>query len=239
MDEKKEQEVKDTEVKETEVKTAEVDSKNEVKAEAKQTVNQVKEHIKDVNFKEDAKATKGFVMELIKNPIEEIKNIVNDEKNSKFKIAILLVCVWMVASLIPSLKGFDFKDFLDEILNIVKDIIVPVLVVGVSAAIAFFMTRKSENKKSLITLLTVFTTAKLPIIVADVLGLLTLISYEISTITVRIGYFASAIACVMTFFAIKEIFGKDEKETFKTFVIFEAIYFVVSIALKFLGIYMY
>ena len=196
--------------------------------------------MKDVNIKEDAKATTGFVKNLMKDPIEEVKTIANDSENKNFKIAILLVIVWAIANLVPSLKYFKFSKFFDGLLDSVKLLAAPILAVVVMALVLYFMTKKSENKKSLITLLTTVTTVKLPIIVAEVLSILTLVSSKISTITNRIGYIAEALSIVMMYFAVKEIFGKkDEKSTFKTFAIVQIIYFAVSLVLTFLEIYIY
>ena len=52
----------------------------DLKKETKETVNKVKETIKNVDFKEDTKATKGFLKEMFSNPFEEIKKLQMEKK---------------------------------------------------------------------------------------------------------------------------------------------------------------
>lgn len=210
----------------------------ELKNETVDTVKQVKETMKNVNVKEEAKATKGFVMEMVKNPLEKIKEIANDSTNKYFKTALVLVIIWMIAVLIDNLTftSISFSYFLKTILRYVKLILSPVLTVVVMSLIIFVMNKKS--KKSLVTVLTTITTVKLPIIIARIIVLLTIISRNIATITSRISSLCSVISTLFLYFAIRELHGEEnEKETFKNFVVIEAIYLVISLVISYLGIY--
>lgn len=213
-------------------------STEELKNETVDTVKQVKETIKNVNVKEEAKATKGFVTEMLKNPLDKIKEIANDYTNKYFKTAIVLVIIWAVAALLGaiSFKYFTWSYFGKTLLSYVKTILAPVLGVVVMSLIIFVMNKKS--KKSLITVLTTITAVKLPVIAARVISLLTIISNNASVITSRISSLCSVISTVFLYFAIRDLYAEeDEKVTLKNFVIIEAIYLVASLVISYLGIY--
>lgn len=213
-------------------------STDELKNETVDAVKQVKESMKNVDVKEEAKAAKGFIIEMIKNPIEKIKEIANDGGNKYFKTAIILVIVWMVAALLGtiSFKYFKWSSFGSTLLSYIKTILAPLISVIAMAVIIFVMNQKS--KKSLITVLTTVVTAKLPVIIAKVVSLLTLISMNINTITSKITSLASIISTVFMYFAIKDLFdSEDEKAGFNKFVIVETVYIVVAFVIYYLGIY--
>ena len=67
-----------------------VDTEN-LKQETKDTVNQVKETIKNVNFKNDAEETKGFVKEMMSNPFEAVKRVATGEENVLKKCIIIMI----------------------------------------------------------------------------------------------------------------------------------------------------
>lgn len=213
-------------------------STGELKNETVDAVKQVKENMKNVDVKEEAKAAKGFIIEMIKNPIEKIKEIANDGSNKYFKTSIILVIVWMVAALLGtiSFKYFSWHSFGSTILSYIKTVLAPLVSVIAMAVVIFVMNRKT--KKSLITVLTTVVTAKLPLIIARVISLLTIISSNISTITSKVTSFASVISTVFMYFAIKDLFdSEDEKAGFNKFVVVEALYIVVAFVIYYLGIY--
>lgn len=204
----------------------------DLKNQTADTVKQVRDTMKNVDVKEEAKATKGFVLEMIKNPLDKIKEIANDSANKYFKTAIVLVIIWAAAALLGSLKYASFK----AILRYVKTALAPILTVIVMSLVIFIMNKKS--KKSLVTVLTTITAVKLPVIAARVINLITLISSSASTITSEISGLFSVISTVFLYFGIRELYGEnDEKVAFKNFVIIEAIYIVVSFIISYLGIY--
>ena len=78
----------------TEKKEEVVDKKietNELKSEASNTVNQVKETIKKVDIKKDSIETKGFITELFKDPLGKIKEIVTKD-SGKFLTYSIIIC---------------------------------------------------------------------------------------------------------------------------------------------------
>ena len=213
-------------------------STDELKNETAHTVRQVKENMKNVNVKEEAQAAKGFIGEMLKNPLGKINEIANDASNKYFKTAIILVIVWMVVELIGtiSFKYFSIKTLGSTLLNYIKTILAPLISVIVMAVVIFLFNKKS--KKSLITVLTTVVTAKLPVIIAEIIGLLTIISLNISPITVKVSSFANIISIAFMYFSIKDLCGEEEEnEAFNKFLVIEAVYIVVAFVVRYLGIY--
>ena len=223
---------------ENEVKQESVVNTEELKNETIDTVKQVKETMKNVDVKEEAKATKGFVLEMIKNPLNKIKEIANDSTNKYFKTAIVLVIVWALASLIGiiSFKNLSFGILWSTLLRYIKTILAPVVAVVVMSVIMFAINK--NTKKSLTTVITTVTATYLPIIVAEILSLLTILSYNISPIVSRISGLCSVISTVLLYFAIRYLYDeKDEKTALKNFIIIQALYRVLSLIISYLGIY--
>ena len=223
---------------ENEVKQENSVNTEELKNETMDTVKQVKETIKNVDVKEEAKATKGFVLEMIKNPLDKIKEIANDSTNKYFKTAIVLVIIWAVVALLGviSFKTFSFSLLGSTLLRYVKIILAPVATVIAMSLVIFLMNKKS--KKSLVTVLTTVTATELPVIVADVISLLTIFSYNAVSITSRISGLCSVISTVLLYFAIRELYNEEnEKTVLKNFVIIQALYIVLSLVISYLGIY--
>ena len=205
-----------------------------LKNETVDTVKQVRETMKNVNVKDEAKATKGFIIEMFKNPLQKLKEIVNDTTNNYFKTAIILVIIWMIATLISVI---DFDYFSGRVLlQYIKVTLTPALMIIAMSSIIFVMNIKA--KKSLQTVLSTITAIKSPVILAEVISLITLFSSSAYKITNRISNICSIISTVLMYFAIRELYNEeDEKTAFKNFVIIEVIYIVVSLVISFLEIY--
>ncbi len=213
-------------------------SAEELKNETTDTVRQVKEDMKNVNVKEEAKATKGFILEMFKNPLGKIQEIANDTSNKHFKTVIVLVIIWMLASLFGaiSFRYFSWGSFGRTVLNYIKTILAPLVSVIVMSVVIFIINKNS--KKSLITVLTTVVAAKLPVILANVISLLTIISSNMSSITSKISSFANVLSVLLMYFAIGNLFDEDdEKIAFKKFVTVEGIYIIAAFIIHYLGIY--
>lgn len=238
----KKEETKKVETKKEETKKEVKEEKtSELKNEASETVKKVKEQMKEVDIKEEAKIAKGFVTKLATDPIKEVEEIAKDPEGKNFKTAIILVIIWTVAAFLTAssyiFSKYFFTNFGSRMLSIVKTVLTPSLFVISMSLVIFFMTRKNDNKKSLVSIITTVTTTFVPIIIAKIISILTLISTNVTVVTSRITSVAVALSCVMQFFAVKAIFDKkDNKEAFKAFAIIEGIFFLVSLALSFLGI---
>ena len=217
-------------------------NKEEIKEETVKTAKEVKETIKNVDIKKDAKATTGFITEMIKNPLGRLKEIANDKENKDFKYAVVLAVIWMIVLAILHLSSYSSIDsffaysFTKHFLGLLKTIIAPIVGIIVMSIIVFAINK--NNKKSFMTILTSITAGQIPVIVADILGLLRLISLSISKLLSPFSMFCSAISIVFTFFAIKALIGEEDNSKFlKTFVIIQAIYYVAYLIISYLEIY--
>lgn len=211
----------------------------EIKTETVNTVNEVKETIKKVNVKKDTLETKGFVKELFTDPLGKIKSIVEDSSNKYLKNALIVVIIWMVAVLIKQIFGttslwkyYGFK----QLLNIILTTITPAI--GIIVMSVIIMIFNKENKKSLTQLITCITTARLPLAIASIVSLLTLINSSISAFTNPFSKFCNVISIILTYFVAKDIFAEKENSKFiKKFVIIEGVYYIAYFVLSYLGIY--
>ncbi len=211
----------------------------ELKTEAQNTVNQVKDTIKNVNIKKDTEETKGFIGDVFKDPLAKIQEIATKNSSKFFKFALILVAIWVVANIVKqcfeanSLWGYF--NFGKSMLSILLAAITPILIVLIMSLIIFVMNK--NNKKSLTTVITVISVAKIPVIIASIVNLLTVISSEISKVTIPFSAFCSAISTVLTYFAAKSIIGTEKNSDFvKKFILIEGIYYVAYIVLNLIGI---
>ena len=211
---------------------------DEIKNETVNTVKEVKETIKNVDVKKDAIETKGFIKEMFTNPLEKIKNIVDDNSNKFFKHAIILIIVWVAAILLKEVfTAYAWKyGVFKQILRIIKSIIAPVL--GIITMSIIIMVLNKQNKKALTNIVSAVTAAEIPLVIAAVVSLLTIISSSISAFTVPFYKFCSIVSILFMYFTAKNIFAESENSKFiKKFIIIEAIYYVAYFVFTFLGIY--
>lgn len=210
----------------------------EIKKETVETAKQVKDSIKNVDIKNDAKEATGFISAMFKDPFAKIKEIVEDKENKNLKMAIIFIAIWIVAIFIKALaaKHWSFDALFRNILSLIKTIIAPALGILVLSGIVYFMNK--NEKKSLTTILTAITIAKIPTIFASVFSLLTLFSYSAYKITSPVASLCAVVTIILTYFTIKAIFKEEQNSKFlKTFVIIEAIYYVAYLIISFLEIY--
>lgn len=212
-------------------------SNNDLKNETINTVKEVKESVKNINIKEEAEKGKGYLKELIKDPIKKINDIANDKENKHFKTAILLLIIWTAVVLIKALIAYNasFSYMMKHILDIIKITIAPIVSILVLTLIVFLLNK--ENKKSLNTVITTIVTVKLPIILSSVIGLITLISKSAYKIVNPISLFLEVISIVLVFFGIKKLFDvKEDNKAIQKFALVLGIYYIVEFVLTFLEI---
>lgn len=215
----------------------------EIKKEAKETVNQVKDSFKNVDVKQETEKAKNFFSGIISTPVKKISEIAHDKSNNFFKTAIVLLVLWIliagfqqVASIIGTIfkYGFKYVEFSDFV-GIAKAVITPLLEIVILSGIVYLF--QKQNKKSFLTVVNTIVAAYFPIVVSKVVGLLNLISGA-SRITSPITGLLGVISLIFTFFAIKELSDeKDNDKAVKQFVIIEAVYYVVAFILSFLKLY--
>lgn len=119
----------------------------EIKSETKSTVNDVKETMKNVNIKDDAKSTTNFVTSMFKKPLETLRKLAGDEKNKSLKHALLLVLCWLIVILIKTLASSHWAWSLigHNLLSVIKDLLAPVCGLFAISVILYFM--QNDEKK--------------------------------------------------------------------------------------------
>jgi len=221
-----------------------IEATSELKEETVNTVKQVKDSVKNVNFKEETKKTQGLLTELFKNPIVTLKNIASDNQNHFFKTSLFIFIVWIVISLIDGICtqfiGYygwfvSFRSIGRNFLSLIKITISPIVSVIILSLIVFAMNKK--EKKSLTTILTTVIAIKIPIVLGEILGLLVYISSNASAITVPFAGLCGVISTILSYFGIKELLQEKEDGKFiKTFAIIQGIYYLAVFIISFLGI---
>lgn len=222
----------------------------DLKKEAKETVNQVKDSFKNVNMKEETEKTKKYFSRFLKEPITVIKEIAHDKNNSFFKTAIVLLVVWILVSVIVSIInlitsvfsvifniGFEFvfQTIFRNLLNILKSLVVPIISVAVLSTAIYFTNTK--NKKSFLTTVVTVMAAKIPVVLASIISIITIIPY-IGRLASPVSSVLAVVSTVLTFFAIKSLNDEESNDqAIKKFLIVEGIYILVSFVLSFLTIY--
>lgn len=216
-----------------------IDTEN-LKSETLETAKKIKESVKGTNIKEETKATKNFVIEMFRNPIEKIKEVAADNTAKYFKTAIFLLIIWTILTFINSsyktIYFWGFSRIFANILSVLKTIIAPALGILIYSLIAFVLNK--QNKKSLTTTISTITITQLPLIIASVVSLLKIFSLDMSIITAPFASLCSVIAIVLGFFGFKNLFeAEDGKAFIKKYVLIQIIYYIAYILIGLLGIY--
>lgn len=211
-----------------------------IKTEATNTVNQVKETIKKVDFKKDGMETKGFVIDMFKDPLGKIQEIVSKGTAKYLTYAIIILLIWVAAVTISKCYTYSHIFKYTKIGSAIKEIILtgiaPIVSVLVMSIIIFVVNRK--NKKPLTTIISATIVADLPIAIASVVSLLTIIGTKVSMITVPFAKLCNITSVILMYFALKAIFGEEKNSNFiKKFVAIEAIYYICYVVLTLLNIY--
>lgn len=213
----------------------------EVKKETFKTANDVKESVKNVNIKDETLKTKGFIGEMFKNPIDKIREIAKED-SKYFKTALFILVIWTIAVFITSsystIYYWGFARIFSNILNVLKEILVPIVGVLVLSLIIFVLNK--NNKKSLTSIISTVTATRLPLAISSVVSILTLFSRNFAKVTHSFDALCTVITIVLSYFGFKEIFNeKDNNKFTKKFVLIQVIYYLVAIVLTFLEIYIY
>lgn len=210
-----------------------------LKNETFEAAKKVKESVKGTNIKEETKATKGIIIEMFKNPLEKIKEVANDGSAKYFKTALFLVIVWTILVFISSthttIYYWGFSRVFTNILSVLKKILAPALGILVYSLIVLVLNK--NNKKSLTTVISTITITQLPLMIASLVSLLTIISSKISLVTSPFSALCSTVAVILGFFGLKNLFGEECKTFIKKYVLIQVIYYVAYIVIGLLGIY--
>ena len=225
----------------SEKKEENLNQAEEVKKETIETAKKFKETVKNVDIKEETKKTKGFVTEMFKNPINKIEEMAKED-TKYFKTAIFILAIWILAIFVKSSYStfyyFGIGRVFANILDVLKDILAPVVIVVVYSLILFIFNKK--EKKSLTGIISTVTATQLPLVIAALISILTIISKEFSKISIAFDGLCLTITMVLSFFGFKAILGeKDNGGFIRKFVLIQIFYYAIAIVLTFLGIYVY
>ncbi len=215
-----------------------MDSKN-IKEEATDAVNQVKDTIKNVDIKKDSLETKGFIVEMFKNPLEKIREIATKNDKKFLKYVIIILVIWCISELVHEIFTLNIWGYFNLGKNILRVIIAgitPIISILVMSIIVFLV--KGKNKKNLTTIISTITSANIPMVIASIVSLLTLINIRANVLTNPFTQLCNVITIILSYFGIKSLLGIEKNsEYIKKFVIIEAIFYIVYIVLSFLDIY--
>lgn len=209
---------------------------NDLKNETKNSINEAKEQMKNLNIKEEAKTGKGLIMDIWKDPLGAIGNNVKDEKNKFYKTALLLVALWTIIAALKQILYYVTSKYVSfNLLESIKVVIAPILEVA-SMTIAMYIINKNK-KKSLSKTITAVTIAYIPVIISSALGLLTYISTSVIHVTNPISGFLIVISNIFVFFTLKALTEEqNDKEAIKTFFKVEGAFYIIYFVLRLLGI---
>lgn len=211
----------------------------QLKNEAKDTVNQVKDTIKNANFKEEAVETKKSISEIFENSIYLVKKVAIGEENVLLKaivIMILFIAASFIGELIYVIKIGSYRGFMGNITSLVVSLIHPILFILVPALVVLIMNK--ENRKSLITVISTLVVAAVPNVINEVIYIVDTLVSGISIVTSPFTTMFAAVAMILTYFGMKELFGVEEDESFiKKYAIIKLLVAFVLMILGRIGIY--
>lgn len=213
--------------------------------------SETKETPKSSNTKTDYSATKNFFKNFFKTPYDEIKKVAETPK-SYFIIILVSFIAWVAAGLIDGIIGITssilrspysnlfsyFKYSLNKIGDLFIAILSPAIIIAVIALIIFLFMKNKNKKKGYMTIASTLIVAYLPVVSASIISLLGNINSTIAKLTSTYSSLCSVITAVLTYFAIKALYGEDDdnKATI-TYLITMGIYFAFVFILKVFGLY--
>lgn len=211
----------------------------ELKNEAKDTVNQVRDTIKNANFKEDAEETKGFLKGMLARPFETIKRIASGEENILSKIIVIMIIFTAASILNEILYVIRFRKYFgvgDNLLSIVSSVVNPLIYVLVPSILVFILNKK--NKKSLITVVSTIVITSIPAVINRVLDLLITVASQTAVFVSPFQTVCTLVGAVLGFYGMKELFEDDDIEGFiKKYACIKLVAAFVFVILGKLGIY--
>ena len=194
----------------------------------------------NVDFKEEAKTTRGFISSLFSDPLATLKTVATENRRSRFENAVFIVIIWLIASLVVTMAmaNWSWAYFGTNILSFIKSILAPVCGL-VSMSIIVYLFGAQQKNKSMISILTLITIASLPLVCADVIDLVRLFSTDMNKIMIPLKCFAQVLTIVFMYFGLKDLLGiEDHSKFLKKFMVIQAVYFLTYFVLSFLGIIM-
>ena len=226
-------------------------SSEEMKKEAEETVKQVKETIKNADLKKDTEAAKGFFAKFFKNPLEELRKVASDNKNSFLKIAIIVLIVWLIAVfacqviliakqyLFGTFGSFSyfFRNLLPNAFDIIKAVIAPIISLVVLSGLVYGFSKKKD--KSLLNIASTIVISYIPVIISQISNLLLVFGSGVSRIISHFSSWCNILFAVLLYFAVKYLSNEEEnKSYFWKFALIMGIFYVIKFVFSYLGIYL-
>ena len=202
-------------------------------------MNQVKDTIKNVDFKKDTEETKGFLKEMFSEPFEAVRKVASGEENV-LKKAIMIMIIFIAASvvyeLISLIKYGKYSGIGDNILDFVASILNPIFYIVVPALVILIMNKNS--KKSLTTVISTLVVTSVPVVINHVIDIIEILVSGITIISGPISTALSAASLVLTYFGMKDLFEENDDSSFiKKYAIIKLVAAFVLVILGRIGIY--
>ncbi len=210
-----------------------------LKNETKETVNQVKDTIKNVDFKKDTEETKGFLKEMFSDPFEAVRKVASGEENV-LKKAIMIMIIFIAASvvyeLISLIKYGKYSGIGDNLLDLVASVLNPIFYIVVPSLVILIMNKNS--KKSLTTVISTLVVTSVPVVINHIIDIIEILVSGITIISGPISTALSAVALVLTYFGMKDLFEENDDSSFiKKYAIIKLVAAFVLVILGRIGIY--
>jgi len=208
--------------------------KNELKNEALEAVSQVKDVIKNIDFKEETEETKGFFTEMLSNTIGKMRSVANSG-SSLITIAIIILATWTAAVFIRSvlstlMRNWRFADVIPRLVNVVTSTLSPAFIVLI-LAVAVYIFYKGKVKQFMPILITM-TIASAPRALGAVLSIFVTLIPTSNMVIASVNAFLYLISIILVYFGIKALVAEDNDESFfKNFIKIQCVYFVARIVL--------
>ncbi len=202
------------------------------------------------DIKKEAQEAKGFFSSFFKDPIGEIQKTCANYDKKYLKIAIIIFVVWLVvifaSNILSTASSYlfgpwgsfarFFERFFDNFGDLIKSLIAPICTIAILSALTYGV--KKGNKKSFMQIASSITIAKMPVVIAEIVSLLTIVNTRIGTFTSAFSGFCSILSTVLLFFTIKDTLGeKENKTSFWKFALIIGIYYAIKFVLTFINIY--
>lgn len=223
----------------------------DIKKETTETVNQVKDAIKNADLKKDSKEAKGFFFSFFKNPLDEIKKATSSVDNKYIKIAIIVFVVWLALLLVSNVLSiattylfgtfgnfaYFFQNLFHNIFGLVKTLFAPVISILVLSGLVYGF--KKVKNRSFLTIVSSILIAKIPIVVSNAFYLLVLVSSHFTKVASNFTGFCNILSTVLLFFTIRDLLEENKNDSyFWKFALIMGIFYIVKFILSYLGIYL-
>ena len=201
---------------------------DEIKNQTKDTIDEVKDTIKSTDFKEETKATTGFVKEILLDPFEEIRRIAHEENKVLGKIIIIAIAI-VVLYLVQGML-LHHSSVSDAFGDVIKAVLNPIVFIAVYSVLAFVFSKK-DGRKSLITTTSTIIATYVPLLIGVALSIINTLTHGKLSIVLStcVGVCRTA-TLLCRFFAVKYLSDAEDNDAFRRFLVIELIAaFVVNL----------